>query len=176
MTVSQSSFGADKDYEYMQQAFERAQHAYDEDEVPVGAVVVDPDGVVIARAYNRVEADNTQCAHAESQAIASAGAARGDWRLDGCWVYVTLEPCSMCMHLMYLSRVAGVVYGADSPLFGSHLDKDLGHRVYKRGAVKRVAGVCAGQAAALLKKFFKEKRRSREWGKKFVRADKEEVT
>jgi tRNA(adenine34) deaminase len=151
-------FGKDKDLFFMQEALVQAQCAYEIDEVPIGAVVVNPAGVIIGRGYNGVERDYTQRAHAESLAIEDAGKSLGDWRLNGCWLYVTLEPCSMCMGLIKLSRLAGVVYGAPSPLFGFHLDNQDDLWVYKRDAVVVMDGVMADEAAGLLKKFFQNKR------------------
>src|SRR5437016_11689783 len=98
----------------MQIALEQAHHAYEQGEVPVGAVVIDENGVIIAQAYNQVEHATTQRAHAEMIALEQAARNRGNWRLAGCWLYVTLEPCTMCIGLSQLSRVAGVVYGASS--------------------------------------------------------------
>jgi len=151
-------FGKDKDLFFMQEALVQAQCAYEIDEVPIGAIVVNPAGVIIGRGYNSVERDYTQRAHAESLAIEDAGKSLGDWRLNGCWLYVTLEPCSMCMGLIKLSRLAGVVYGAPSPLFGFHLDNQEDLWVYKRDAVVVMDGVMADEAAGLLKKFFQNKR------------------
>ena len=151
-------FGKDKDLFFMQEALAQAQCAYEIDEVPIGAVVVNPAGVIIGRGYNSVERDCTQRAHAESLAIENAGKSLGDWRLNGCWLYVTLEPCSMCMGLIRLSRLAGVVYGAPSPLFGFHLDNQEDLWVYKRDAIVVRDGVMADEAAELLKKFFQNKR------------------
>jgi len=147
---------------FMSQALRQAQVALEADEVPVGAVVVDPTGTIVARASNQVKAQGCQIAHAEMLAVQQACKKLGDWRLDGYWVYVTLEPCSMCMNFMKLSRVAGVVYGAQSPLFGYHLDKNDGVRVYNSNAVEIVGGVLAKKSASLLKQFFKNKRKKGE--------------
>lgn len=144
---------------FMERALDQARRALQKDEVPVGAVVVDPAGNIVARGYNQVEKRGCQTAHAEMLAMQKACKKLGDWRLDGYWVYVTLEPCSMCMSFMKLSRIEGVVYGADSPLFGYHLDKDAGLRVYNRNAVKIVKGVCAEKSVSLLKHFFQRKRK-----------------
>ena len=116
---------------FMQQALRQARRAYALDEVPVGAVVVDASGTIIARAYNQAERRHTQTAHAELQALAKAGKKTGDWRLQGCWIYVTLEPCAMCYHAILLSRLQGLVYGAASPLFGYRLDKAGTVSLYK---------------------------------------------
>jgi len=144
---------------YMEHALVQAEKALAKQEVPVGAVVVDPQGAIVARGYNQVEKLGCQIAHAEMIAVQKACKKIGDWRLNGYWVYVTLEPCSMCMSFMKLSRVAGLVYGAESPLFGYHLDKDTGLRLYNRDAVEIVGGICAEKAASLLKRFFKNKRK-----------------
>lgn len=144
---------------FMSLALEQAQKALKADEVPIGAVVVSPDGEVVACAYNQVEAQGCQIAHAEMLALQQACKKLGDWRLDGYRVYVTLEPCSMCMNFMKLSRVATVVYGAESPLFGYHLDKNDGVRVYNSNAVDIVGGVLAKKSVSLLKQFFKSKRK-----------------
>src|SRR5258708_4515420 len=152
-------FGKDKDLFFMQEALAQAQCAYNIDEVPIGAVVVNSKGDIIARAYNSVERDCTQRAHAESLAIELAGKYIGDWRLQGCWLYVTLEPCSMCMGLIKLSRLAGVVYGASSPLFGFRLDNQEDLWVYKKDAVSVIEGIMADETAVLLKQFFHNRRK-----------------
>ncbi len=143
---------------FMHQALEQAHKAYQADEVPVGAIIVDQKGTVLARAYNQVESQNTQCAHAELLALAQAGQQLGDWRLLDCWLFVTLQPCSMCMHAIRLHRLAGVVYGADSPLFGYHLDKKEFDSVYKDDTIQIVSGIEGEKSEQLLKQFFKEKR------------------
>jgi len=155
----ETNFGKSKDLFFMQEALAQAKLAYEIDEVPIGAVVVNAEGVIIARAHNSVERDCTQRAHAESLAIERAGKHVGDWRLNGHWLYVTLEPCSMCMGLVKLSRLAGVVYGAASPLFGFHLDNQEDLWVYKKDAISVVEGVGVDEAAELLKKFFHNKRK-----------------
>jgi tRNA(adenine34) deaminase len=156
--MSSSIFGPEKDSFFMQIALEQALLADAIDEVPIGAIVVDAHGAIIARAYNQVEKKHTQRAHAEMEAVALAGAHLNDWRLMGCWVYVNLEPCSMCMAFMRLSRVAGVVYGASSPLFGYRLDNGTDLRVYKEDTSVVIGGVRAEESAILLKQFFKKQR------------------
>jgi len=158
MNKSVSPFGQKKDIFFMKKALAQAQKAYASEEVPVGAIVVDSQGKVIGRGYNLVGKRNTQAAHAEVIAISKAGKKIGDWRLNGCWLYVTLEPCSMCMSLALLSRLDGVVYGATSPVFGYQLDKELHFQLYKYGALLVVSGVCAEESSALLKDFFRHKR------------------
>lgn len=145
------------DIYYMNEALKEAARAQAQDEVPIGAIVVGPDGMILGRGYNQVETQKTQRAHAEGIAIERAAHGRGDWRLDGCTLYVTLEPCHMCMGLMRLSRIERVVYAASSPLFGYRLDKDAGPWVYKND-IQITQGVAAVEARQLLKLFFQSKR------------------
>lgn len=145
--------------QYMQHALAQAQLAFDKDEVPIGAVIVTADSRIVAHAYNQSESTHTQTAHAELLAIAQAGQALGDWRLEGCWLYVTLEPCAMCMNAILLSRLAGLVYGASSPLFGYlKVDKEGSSWLYKRDALTILAGIGENEARQLLQQFFKKKR------------------
>jgi tRNA(adenine34) deaminase len=154
-----SPFGLEQDIFFMKQALKQARLACNHGEVPVGALVVDEQGAILGRGYNQTEKKSCQAFHAEVCAIAKAGKRLGDWRLNGCWVYVTLEPCAMCMHLIRLSRCAGVVYGATSPLFGYQVvDKDGKFSVYNEDVIKVVAGVCQQESATLLKCFFKGRR------------------
>jgi len=155
---TESRFGHERDIYFMSCALQQAKKALTKDEVPVGAVVVSPEGKIIARGMNLVEDKHTQHAHAESLAIAKAGKKLQDWRLEGCWVYVTLEPCAMCMQLILLSRMQGVVFGATSPLFGFHLDNALMLGLYKKCTLALIQGVGKEQAELLLKQFFKAKR------------------
>lgn len=114
---------------------------------------------MLAQAYNATESSHTQTAHAEMLAIAQAGKVLGDWRLQDCWLYVTLEPCAMCMNAILISRLAGLVYGAPSPLFGYlKVDKEGSSWLYKRDALTIVDGICEQEAQQLLKQFFKKKR------------------
>ncbi len=165
VTMKHSIFGAEKDIQYMQEALVQARKAYAQDEVPIGAVLVDADGTIVARGYNMTESRHTQLAHAECLVLAQAGHKLNDWRLDGCWLYVTLQPCGMCMHAIRLSRVRGVVYGASSPLFGYHLDTGSDLRVYKKDAFAIIPNVQTESATALMKQFFKEKRKKGEYTK-----------
>jgi len=155
-------FGREKDEYFMKKALEQAQIAFDADEVPVGAALVNADGNIIGLGYNNVEQANTQAAHAEIIAIQQAGQALGGWRLNGCWLYVTLEPCKMCMNLCILSRIEGVVFGARSPVYGYQLDNNPDFQLYKIGALSVIPGVCAEASAKLLKIFFQGKRGEKE--------------
>lgn len=145
---------------YMQDALQQARKAFQKNEIPIGAVVVDPQGKVIARAYNRVEKEHSQACHAEVLAIAKAGKRLNNWRLTDCWLYVTLEPCGMCMCLALLSRLKGVVYGATSPVFGHQLDKYRPFWVNQseKFDITLVPGIGAQESADLLKRFFHNQR------------------
>jgi tRNA(adenine34) deaminase len=157
---NESIFGSKFDQKIMKAALKQAHKAADHDEVPVGAVIVDAQGVIVARGYNRVELLGNQTAHAEVHALLKATRKKNNWRLMGCWMYVTLEPCVMCVGLIVNSRMAGIVYGAPSPLFGYHLDKHVTSWVYKNNAFRVVSGVCVDQSKALLRDFFIKKRES----------------
>lgn len=155
-------FGPEQDHIFMQEALVQARKAVELDEVPIGAVVVDAQGAIIGRGHNKVMVECTQAAHAEVIALQQAGKTQGDWRLEGCWLYVTLEPCAMCMNMIILSRLAGVVYGACSPLFGytqqKQLDKQGFSPLYKEDTVFIISGIEADTAIILLRQFFKQKR------------------
>jgi tRNA(adenine34) deaminase len=124
-------------------------------DVPVGAVVVSASGDVLGRACNERELTGDPTAHAEVLALRRAAAALGTWRLDGCTLVVTLEPCTMCAGAIVLSRVARVVYGAvdeKAGAAGSLWDVLRDRRLNHRPEV--VSGVLADEAAALLREFF----------------------
>ena len=103
---------------YMHLAFEQAKKAEEQGEVPIGAVVVDKDGNVIGEGYNRRELDEDATQHAEMIAIEQANQALGNWRLEDCELFVTLEPCPMCAGAIVLSRVKRVIFGAHDPKGG----------------------------------------------------------
>jgi tRNA(adenine34) deaminase len=100
------------DEEYMCKALSLAQKAFDEGEIPVGALVIDPDGNIIGEGYNLRETLKSPTAHAEILAIEQAAKALGSWRLTGCTLYVTLEPCPMCAGAIMNARLKRLVYGA----------------------------------------------------------------
>ena len=143
----------------MREALRQARLAVATGDVPVGAAVLAPDGAVIGRGCNAREATGDPTAHAEVVAIRAAAAHRGEWRLDGCTVAVTLEPCTMCAGAMVLARVARLVYGADDPkagAVGSLCDVVRDRRLNHRLEVRR--GVLAEESAALLRSFFTDQR------------------
>ena len=163
------------DIYFMNLALKQAEKAVACDEVPVGSIVVDEDGSVIGRGYNQTIKKNSPLAHAESEAIRKAAKRRGDWRLGGCTLYVTLEPCTLCMQLISMSRIARVVYGADSPLYGFSRDKICTFDLVRLPIVI-VKGVEKESAERLLKQFFKKKRRRFDGAKNGSGKNKEEIT
>ncbi len=143
-----------EDEAWMREALDEARRAQALGEVPVGAVVV-REGRVIGRGCNRRETDGDPLAHAELLALGEAARSVGGWRLSGCTLYVTLEPCAMCAGALVNSRVERLVYGADDPKAGfcgslGDLVRDprLNHRLEVR------AGVLAEECAGLLSGFF----------------------
>ena len=141
------------DTDYMKMALVEAQKAYDEDEVPIGAVVVCK-GRVIARAHNLTEMLNDVTAHAEMQAITAAASNIGGKYLTDCTLYVTVEPCPMCAGAIAWAQLSRLVYGAEDEKRGYHrYAPDVLHP-----KTEVVRGVCAEEATALMKKFFAAKR------------------
>jgi tRNA(adenine34) deaminase len=139
----------------MRLALDEARAALATSDVPVGAVVVDSSGTVLARGRNRREVDADPTGHAEVVALRAAAAALGSWRLTGCTLVVTLEPCTMCAGAVVLSRVDRLVFGAfddKAGAVGSLWDVVRDRRLNHRPEV--VAGVCAEESAALLREFF----------------------
>jgi len=141
----------------IQQALKQAHKAYVKNEVPVGAVVLDKYGHVVARAYNQIENKESQLAHAELQVIYKLTKKMKRWRLSNCTLYVTLQPCMMCMGAIILSRIQRVVYTAKSPLFGCDLDKYEWHGIYKDSLPSIEFKECQ-EAVNLLKNFFRKQR------------------
>ena len=141
------------DIDYMKQALMEAKKAFEKDEVPIGAVVVCK-GRIIARAHNLTEMLNDVTAHAEMQAITSAANNIGGKYLNDCTLYVTVEPCPMCAGAIGWSQLGKLVYGAEDEKRGYHrYAPDVLHP-----KTEVVSGVCADEATALMKEFFKSKR------------------
>ena len=144
---------------YMRLALEEARAAAAEAEVPIGAVVV-CDGKVVARAHNRREGDHDPSAHAEFRALVEASQALGRWRLTGCTVYVTLEPCLMCAGLMVNARVDRCVYGAPDPKGGAlGTLYDVSHDERLNHEFQVTSGVLADECANELRTFFRARRK-----------------
>ncbi len=146
------------DERFMKEAIKQARKAYELGEVPIGAVVV-YEGRVIGRGYNRRNTDKVALAHAEITAIKKAAKVIGDWRLEGCTIYITLEPCPMCAGAIVQSRIDRCVFGCFSDkagCAGSLIDllslKGLNH------SVETLGGVMEDESRELLQKFFKKLR------------------
>ncbi|MBQ9059365.1 MAG: tRNA adenosine(34) deaminase TadA [Atopobiaceae bacterium] len=155
----QAASAHERDEAFMREALKEARQAAVEAEVPIGAVVVH-NGEIISRAHNRRETDANPSAHAEFTAMLEAARKLGRWRLSGCTVYVTLEPCAMCAGLMVNARIDRCVYGAADPkggalgtLYDLSCDERLNH------SFDLTAGVMAEESAELLRSFFKERRK-----------------
>ena len=145
------------DVKYMKIALSEAQSAFDNAEVPVGAVVV-KDGEIIASAHNLREREKIATAHAELLAIEKACRALGTWRLSGCTLYVTLEPCPMCAGAIVNSRIDRVVFGASDSVAGC-LGSVINFNSYPfNHAFVIEGGVCEDECVQLLRTFFESKR------------------
>jgi tRNA(adenine34) deaminase len=157
--INPGPFTAD-DERWMRHALALAERAErEDDEIPVGAVLVGPDGAVLGEGWNRNISDRDPSAHAEIVALRRAGAALGNHRLLGCTLYVTLEPCAMCAMAMVHARLARVVYGARDPKTGAAgsvfdllADPRHNHRVVVDG------GLLGEEAGARLTAYFRRKR------------------
>ena len=148
----------DTDTTFMRAAIKQAQKAYEKSEVPIGCVIVH-DGKIIARGYNRRNTDRSTLAHAEITAIRKAAKKLGDWRLEECTLYVTLEPCPMCAGAIVQARITECVIGCMNPKAGcagsvtNLLEMDgFNHKVIVR------RGILEEECSAMLKTFFRELR------------------
>ena len=160
------------DEDYMRMALDEARLAAEEGEVPIGAVVVHgmsridggggpryEGGEVVARAHNRRETDKDPSSHAEFAAMCEAARALDRWRLTGCTVYVTLEPCLMCSGLMVNSRIDRCVFGAPDPKGGAlGALYDVSHDERLNHEFEVTSGVLEQECAAVLRDFFRERR------------------
>lgn len=171
------SFSRD-DIRYMKAALKQAEKALALGEVPIGAVIV-CDGRIIGRGYNRRNTDHTTLAHAEITAIRKANRKVGDWRLEGCTLYVTLEPCQMCAGALVQSRIDRVVIGAQSfksgcggTLLNILQNNEFNHQI------EVDFGLMQEECTAILQKFFKELRHRNKMRKKAAAetADATEIT
>jgi tRNA(adenine34) deaminase len=147
------------DLEAMREAIALAAAAAAAGETPVGCVVLDPEGRIIGRGNNRRQMDRDPVAHAEIFALREAAQVRGDWRLTGCTLVVTLEPCPMCAGAIVNARISRLVYGASDPKAGAVRtlyricdDPRLNHRA------EVISGIMAEECGALLGKFFAAQR------------------
>lgn len=143
---------------FMKEAIRQAKKAYVMDEVPIGCVIVYEDKI-IARGYNRRNADKNTLAHAELNAIKKASKKLGDWRLEGCTMYVTLEPCQMCAGALVQSRIDRVVIGSMNPKAGcAGSVLNLLQMAQFNHQVEIVRGICEETCSAMLSQFFAELR------------------
>ena len=162
--------------EYMRMALELAKEAAAAGEVPVGAVIV-KDGVVVGKGRNSTEADKDPTCHAEIKAIRQAAETLGGWRLSGCTMYVTAEPCSMCAGAIVLARIEELFIGTTDPkagacvsLYSIPTDSRLNHRV------KLTVGLLQEECSAVLKAFFRGLRSSKSAsGKTEINTSSEEI-
>lgn len=161
-TAETGSVQTERDIRFMKEAIKQAKRAEKLGEVPIGCVIVQ-DGRIIARGYNRRNTDKTTLAHAELAAIKKAGRAVGDWRLEGCTLYVTLEPCQMCAGAVVQARIKRVVAGTMNPKAGCagsvlnllQIDR-FNHQV------EFTSGVLQEECRALLQAFFQKLREKKQ--------------
>jgi len=146
-------------YYWMRQALEEAENAFRNGEIPVGAVVVSPKGHILSKAHNQPIRLNDPTAHAEILALREAGAAVGNYRLGGCTLVATIEPCPMCMGAAVHARIARVAFGAHDPrtgaagsLYDMGRDSRLNHRI------EIVSGILKEACQELMQRFFKARR------------------
>ena len=158
MTIGNGNAPETDDERFMNIALREATIAFEESETPIGAVVVHS-GKVIGRGHNRNIALGDPTAHAEMIAITAAAGTLGDWRLEDCDLYCTIEPCVMCAGAAVLARMRRIIYGASEPKFGGcetvyqiPTDTRLNHKI------DIVSGVCAARSAELMREFFKKVR------------------
>jgi len=146
----------------MAEALTEARAAREAAEVPVGAIITNSAGEIIARGRNRMEGDLEATSHAELIAIRAASKVLGNWRLNGCTLFVTLEPCTMCIGAIRLARLDGVVFATHDPRLGAvGTLYDLASDARLGGNPPWVvSGICAEESAEMLKSFFIERRRS----------------
>ena len=154
------------DEKYMRAALKQAEKAYDLGETPIGCVIVHEDKI-IARGYNRRNTDKNPLAHAEVAAIRKASKKLGDWRLEECTLYVTLEPCQMCAGAIVQSRIPRVVVGCMNPKAGctGSILNLLDIQAFNHQA-DLTTGVLEEECSQLMKQFFRELREARKMKKK----------
>lgn len=159
LTISQ-------DIHFLQQTLALAQKAAAENEVPVGAIIVGPDGEILAQAWNRPIQDSDPSAHAEILAIRQAGEVLNNYRLIGCTLYVSLEPCSMCVGAIIHARIKRVVFAASDAKTGAVISQFglLQHPAHNH-FVEYSAGLLADEASAQLSQFFQRRRREKKAAK-----------
>lgn len=145
------------DKKFMERAIELAKIAAKAGEIPVGAVIVQGDGKIIAEGINTRESENTALGHAEINAIAQACKVKNDWRLDDCDLYVTLEPCVMCAGAILNARIKNVIFGAYDYTAGAMGSAQ--NVVPENSTTTIYSGICETECTEILKDFFKEMRK-----------------
>lgn len=152
-----------QDEHFMKQAIRQAKKAYALEEVPIGCVIV-YEGKIIARGYNRRNTDKNTLAHAEMIAIKKASKKLGDWRLEGCTMYITLEPCQMCAGAIVQARVSRVVIGSMNPKAGcAGSVLNLLQMAQFNHQVELEKGVLGEECSSMLSQFFKELREKKKF-------------
>jgi tRNA(adenine34) deaminase len=149
-----------QDIFFLEKAIECARKAAEQNEVPVGAIIVNQAGEIVATAWNQVEQKQNQAMHAELSVLQQAANVRGAWRLEDCTLYVSLEPCLMCLGAIYLFRIKRLVYAAESPLFGAVLQNLKGEDLFSvyKNLLLEIKYIPCLESKMLLKNFFKIKR------------------
>ena len=147
---------------YMREALKEAQKALEAGEVPIGAVIADENGNIIGRGFNRRNTAKNPLCHAEIDAINEAAAVIGDWRIEGCTLYVTIEPCPMCAGAIVQARIPRVVFGARNPKAGcaGSILNILNEDKFNHQA-DVTEGILGDECAAYMKAFFKRFRKNR---------------
>ncbi|MGH9615734.1 MAG: tRNA adenosine(34) deaminase TadA [Acidobacteriaceae bacterium] len=155
----ESLFSAVEDEHYLREALAEAGKAQAAGEVPIGAVVLGPDGTIVARGQNRVVRDHDPTAHAEIVALRAAGTFLENYRLENCTLYVTLEPCAMCAGAMVHARIARLVFGAYDPKAGAvgSVLSVLNHPQLNH-QIELSAGILAEECGDILRSFFQSRR------------------
>ena len=153
---------------FMKEAIRQAKKARALEEVPIGCVIVS-EGKIIARGYNRRNTDKNTLSHAELNAIRKASRKLGDWRLEGCTMYVTLEPCQMCAGALVQSRIDEVVIGSMNPKAG------CAGSVLNLLEVKTTRGVLQEECSAMLSDFFKELREKKKQRKMLAKQEIQQI-
>ena len=163
-----------QDEKYMKAAIREAKKAYALDEVPIGCVIVQ-DGTIIARGYNRRNTEGNTLAHAELTAIKKASKKTGDWRLEDCTMYVTLEPCCMCAGAITGAQIPRVVYGAKDPKMGA--GGSLVNLLCLPGCFRPAVttGVLEEECQALLQTFFRSLRKRKKLLRESTRGEEFEL-
>lgn len=142
---------------YMKEALVQANKAYKKEEVPIGTVIV-KDGKIIAKAYNQMEHKKKCTCHAEILAIEKASKKIGNWRLNGCSIYITLQPCLMCLGAIVQARIKKIVYAADSTYLNEQ-DQQCFEYICKKNEIVVEKNIYKTESVKLLQNFFKKKRK-----------------